>query len=57
MLGCPGHEAFHVVIASFHKHAMEFKNRPEFGNIDVFPNGEFELLWHVLSVFAAQWLI
>lgn len=42
-LGCPGREAFPVVTASFHKQAMEFKNS--------------ELLWYVLNVFAAQWLI
>lgn len=42
-LECPGHEAFPVATASFHKQAMEFKNS--------------ELLWYVLNVFAAQWLI
>lgn len=26
MLECPEHEAFHVVIAGFHKPVMEFKN-------------------------------
>lgn len=31
--------------------------RPVFGNTDVLPNGEFELFWHGLNVFVAQWLI
>lgn len=52
MLGCLGQETFLVVMGSFHGHAWYLRVvRPVFGNIDVSPNGEFELFWNVLNMF------